>query len=939
MNARVGVCVLAVLLILAPISFDGSGFFGFQTQYASAVSNRIVVWNFDEPSGTTAFDASGNGNNGTLYNSPTRISGGGYTFNGTSQYVRSTNAVSGSLGVVDQAYTLAAKIRIAAGETNGNIVHVSSTSTGSAGWCTPLLSLVDGKIKADSWADGDVSSAISPSTASEGQWYAIATTWDPDSDLLKLYIDGELVASTPQTTYHAAGEPVYIFPAIGLVGTCANDVGYFKGDIKDVVVSASALSQSEIQTLAASDATTIYANSSTGNDSTGDGTSGSPFKTFHQSFLTAHHGDTIDLTGTFTWTDAAEAGDVTQNGYVLSKDLTITGQSASTTIVQAHIASSTTDRRVFTVSRGTTIDFSNLSLQNGNTTSDGGGVLVYGTSTMEYMDIYNNRSSSNNGGGVSVFGALTIRNSTVRNNASYYQGGGLLRSYYGGDGTSAPNASERLDIINTTVVSNRVMSSVAYTEGGGVYYRRGNGSITNSTIAHNRVVNGGVSVSTHGIGTGEVSVEVSLQNSIIANNYLSTSGGDIGHRSTSNGTYTDNGGNIIGRLGYYKSGYTASTSTWIDATANNIAIDGAYVLQDGGGATSGELFLDTAEADNGSANGTQTLALTDVDSIARNNGVDTDNGNITVPTSDQRGVSRVGVVDIGAYEYDGAGSEPPDETAPVISSVSVESVATTTAALLWTTDEAASTKAAYSIDTSYSSTTTEADVDTRVTSHTASLSGLSQCTTYNVQTVSRDAAGNTATSTRQTFTTIGCAGNATVLSATSSVVAVDSIATTTLSYSTSTLSVITPADFTATSSEVVIQIRAFSAGTTLAGIGSPSGMTRATDTVFDVTALVGDGEPLDSFDVPVTITHTYSDEEIVGLDESTLWLYHYHNELWERLDDCSLNTDTNTLTCTAPSFSIFAIFGTGTQSSSDTGVSTSSTSTRGTSIKARVDNL
>ena len=51
---------------------------------------------------------------------------------------------------------------------------------------------------------------------------------------------------------------------------------------------------------------TIFSNSITGNDSTGDGSSGSPYKTFHKAYTNASSGDYIDLTGTFTWTDADE---------------------------------------------------------------------------------------------------------------------------------------------------------------------------------------------------------------------------------------------------------------------------------------------------------------------------------------------------------------------------------------------------------------------------------------------------------------------------------------------------------------------------------------------------------------------------------------------------------------------------------------------------------
>lgn len=92
--------------------------------------------------------------------------------------------------------------------------------------------------------------------------------------------------------------------------------------------------------------------------------------------------------------------------------------------------------------------------------------------------------------------------------------------------------------------------------------------------------------------------------------------------------------------------------------------------------------------------------------------------------------------------------------------------------------------------------------------------------------------------------------------------------------------------------------------------GIPLGMSQATNIAFDVTALINSTQVLDSFDAPVTITYTYTDEDIEGLDEASLVLYHYHSGQWLRLSDCSVNQTTNTITCTSPSFSIFAIFGT-----------------------------
>lgn len=262
---------------------------------------------------------------------------------------------------------------------------------------------------------------------------------------------------------------------------------------------------------------------------------------------------------------------------------------------------------------------------------------------------------------------------------------------------------------------------------------------------------------------------------------------------------------------------------------------------------------------------------------------------------------------------------PPDSTAPSISSVE-SSTSSTGATISWTTNEAASTKVVYSLNAQFASSTAETATSTRVTSHSTSLTGLLSCATYNFKVVSRDAAGNAATSSVSTFSTTGCAGGATPTSATSTSVTVSSVATTTATDSGRTISVETPANFTSATTSVVIQIKGLSADTVLTSIGKPSSsISSAASIVFNVTALIDNVTELDSFDVPVTVSYTYTDDDIDGLSESSLEMYHYADGSWTELDDCSVNAGANTITCTAPHFSVFAIFGTASTASSSSG--------------------
>ena len=93
-----------------------------------------------------------------------------------------------------------------------------------------------------------------------------------------------------------------------------------------------------------------------------------------------------------------------------------------------------------------------------------------------------------------------------------------------------------------------------------------------------------------------------------------------------------------------------------------------------------------------------------------------------------------------------------DTTPPVLSGVTTSNITSTSAAITWTTDEASTSQAEYGTTTSYGSSTT---IDsTMVTSHSVTINGLSAWTTYHFRVKSQDAAGNLATSSDYTFTTI-----------------------------------------------------------------------------------------------------------------------------------------------------------------------------------------
>ena len=240
------------------------------------------------------------------------------------------------------------------------------------------------------------------------------------------------------------------------------------------------------------------------------------------------------------------------------------------------------------------------------------------TVTMSGLTIQN--GAAGDGGGIRVDGSssLTLRDAAVSGNTANSTGGGILVSgtltlervtvdgnsadvgggIYVGNGASAT-------LINATLSGNTAIST------GGAISTRSNVSITNSTIAGNTAV-GAAGINKQG------SVNATLKNTILANN---------------------TGSNASGAL---------------NSLGNNIDSDGTAMLSQpsdlkGTIVTPLDVKLG-ALRDNGGP--TQTHALL-AGSVAINAGTATG-----APTTDQRGVARLGSTDIGAYEYTMIGYEP-----------------------------------------------------------------------------------------------------------------------------------------------------------------------------------------------------------------------------------------------------------------------------------------
>lgn len=211
-------------------------------------SGLIGWWTFDGKDiySTNAYDKSVKNRTATIATGATKTIGKigqGLRLDGSAGYTTAGGFTE--LGTTNQPYSIAGWLKIAPGETDGNVVHISSQS-GGGGWCIPFVSLSSSKITANSWNGGIVSAADSVN-ATTNKWYQFATTWDSTNGL-RLFVNGALANSATQAIYSASGESDYVHTGLN-PGGCAANAGWFNGWVDDIRVYERAISPTEVQQL------------------------------------------------------------------------------------------------------------------------------------------------------------------------------------------------------------------------------------------------------------------------------------------------------------------------------------------------------------------------------------------------------------------------------------------------------------------------------------------------------------------------------------------------------------------------------------------------------------------------------------------------------------------------------------------------------------------
>ncbi len=217
------------------------------SQNTTLTNGLVGLWSFDGPdvSGTTAYDRSGNGNNGTLTNGPVRAIGKlgqGLSFDAAnSQYVAlpATASVKGL-----SAASVSAWVYFTA--AGGRIYYESQVSDGATRFGMRQNS--DGTAETTCRKDGDSSpNLVSAATYSLNAWHHVAAVCDTVSDNLILYVDGAQAAiDTAARDPFSSTNPAN---TIAIGAYTASTPSYFTGTIDDVRIYNRALSPQEVADL------------------------------------------------------------------------------------------------------------------------------------------------------------------------------------------------------------------------------------------------------------------------------------------------------------------------------------------------------------------------------------------------------------------------------------------------------------------------------------------------------------------------------------------------------------------------------------------------------------------------------------------------------------------------------------------------------------------
>jgi hypothetical protein len=202
----------------------------FETPAGPITNGLLLYWdagNLDSypGTGTTIYDLSGNGNNGTLYNGVgyNQTNGGVLVFDGVDDYVQ-----SGGPNLYTSDYTVMGASRYIAGGARGRMINSTNYNWLLGQWNNSTENY---------YANGWVSSV--QFGANDNNWRIYAGNWDRTADLATSYVNN-ILSSGPNN--NADGGPYGI--TIGKIGYAASE--YSKGEFSFTLVYNRVLTAAEM---------------------------------------------------------------------------------------------------------------------------------------------------------------------------------------------------------------------------------------------------------------------------------------------------------------------------------------------------------------------------------------------------------------------------------------------------------------------------------------------------------------------------------------------------------------------------------------------------------------------------------------------------------------------------------------------------------------------
>lgn len=198
----------------------------------------------------------------------------------------------------------------------------------------------------------------------------------------------------------------------------------------------------------------------------------------------------------------------------------------------------------------------------------------------------------------------------------------------------------------------------------------------------------------------------------------------------------------------------------------------------------------------------------------------------------------------------------------------------------------------------------------KTTDHSIEITGLTSCAGYWFKVLSYDDNSNLAESQEGEFKTIGCKGESSIISYEASRATSLAGTTVTIANSGRSIEVIAPPNMKSGLDAVAIEAIKLEKELVRNEISVPVAK-QWIGNAYSLKAFEDERTEInDSFDAPVEVTINYTNEDVVGIDISTLTIYHYEDGSgWRALSNCSVNQSDKTVTCETTSFSIFGLFG------------------------------